>query len=126
MFGYTVLALCCAAFVTTAAAENLQARPTKLARILCWAPLRASGKYLYAIYIFHPLIHKLAGEPWMVATFGSHPPAYAVYMYSLTMSIISFCAAYLSYHLLEKYFLALRSRFAPGIARPDPSVIRLS
>jgi len=113
IFGYTLLALCCAAFVTTAAAGDLQARPSKLPRILYWSTLRSCGKYSYAIYILHQLIHKLVGEPWMVSKFGSHPPAHTVYLYSLTIGFMSFCAAYLSYHLLEKKFLELKDRFAP-------------
>jgi peptidoglycan/LPS O-acetylase OafA/YrhL len=119
IFGYTLLALCCATLVVTAAAGGEQARPTILARILCWAPLRYCGKYSYAIYIFHQLIHKLLGEPWMLAVFGMHPPAHIVYLYSLTIGLVSFGAAYLSYHLLEKHFLALKYLFAPRVAKRD-------
>jgi peptidoglycan/LPS O-acetylase OafA/YrhL len=116
IFGYTLLALCCATFVTIAAVGDGQARPAILARILIWAPLRACGKYSYAIYIFHQLIHKVWGEPWMVSTFGTQPPARAVYLYSLTIGLISLGAAYLSYHLLEKHFLARKYLFAPRVA----------
>jgi peptidoglycan/LPS O-acetylase OafA/YrhL len=112
LFGYTLLALCCAILVTTAAAGE-QARPTSLARILCWAPLRSCGKYSYAIYIFHQLINKLWGEPWMATIFGSSPPAHAVYLYSLTIGLVSFGVAYLSYQLLEKHFLKLKILFPP-------------
>jgi len=124
IFGYTLLALCCATLVTTAAAGGGQARPSILAQVLCWAPLRSFGKYSYAIYIFHQLIHMLLGEPWMVSTFGSHPPAHSVYLYSLTIGLVSFGAAYLSYHLLEKHFLALKYLFAPRIAKRGTSEIQ--
>jgi peptidoglycan/LPS O-acetylase OafA/YrhL len=124
IFGYTLLALCCATLVTTAAAGDEQARPTILARVLCWAPLRSCGKYSYAIYIFHQLIHKLLGESWMIARFGSHPPAHAVYLYSVTIGFISFGSAFLSYHLLEKHFLALKYLFAPRIPRPTTAEIQ--
>jgi peptidoglycan/LPS O-acetylase OafA/YrhL len=113
IFGYTLLALCCATLVTTVAAGDRQARPTVLARTLRWAPFRSCGKYSYAIYVFHQLINKLLGERWMLAAFGSHPPAHAVYLYSLTIGLVSFVAAYLSYQLLEKRFLALKYLFAP-------------
>jgi peptidoglycan/LPS O-acetylase OafA/YrhL len=116
IFGYTLLALCCAILVTTAAADGEQARPTCLARVLCWAPLRSCGKYSYAIYIFHQLIHKLWGEPWMLTTFGDSPPVHTVYLYSVTIGFISFGAGFLSYHLLEKHFLALKVLFPPRIA----------
>jgi peptidoglycan/LPS O-acetylase OafA/YrhL len=117
IFGYTLLALCCATLVTTVAASGEQAAHTVLSRILCWAPLRSCGKYSYAIYIFHQLIHKLLGEPWMVSKFAGHPPALAVYAYSLTIGLVSFCAAYLSYHIFEKHFLALKVLFAPRAAQ---------
>jgi peptidoglycan/LPS O-acetylase OafA/YrhL len=115
-FGYTLLALCCAALVTTSADSSEGARHTVLARILGWTPLRSCGKYSYAIYIFHQLIHKLLGEPWMVSKFGGHPTALAVYAYSLTIGLVSFCAAFLSYHLLEKHFLALKHLFVARTA----------
>lgn len=117
IFGYTLLALCSASLVTTAAADDRQARPNILSRTLSWAPFRSCGKYSYAIYIFHQLIHKLWGERWMVAEFGTNPPAHTVYLYSLAIGLVSFLAAYLSYHLLEKRFLAIKYRFAPRFAR---------
>lgn len=113
IFGYTLLALCCATLVTTAAAADEEAKSTVLAQILRWPPLRSWGKYSYAIYIFHQLIHKLVGEPWLLSRFGSQPPADKVYLYSLTIGLVSFGAAFLSYHLLEKRFLALKYLFRP-------------
>jgi hypothetical protein len=41
--------------------------------LLTWAPLRSCGIYSYAMYVFHGLLHKLVGEPWLVATFGERP-----------------------------------------------------
>jgi peptidoglycan/LPS O-acetylase OafA/YrhL len=124
ILGFSLLALCCAALVTTAAAGGEQASSTRLARALSWPALRYWGKYSYAIYIFHQLIHKLWGEPWMVSRFSGHPPAYAVYAYSLMIGLVSFCAAFLSYHGLEKRFLALKSLFPPRLAQQ--SVAELS
>jgi peptidoglycan/LPS O-acetylase OafA/YrhL len=60
----------------------------------------------------------------MVSRFGSHPPALAVYMYSLTIGLVSFCAAFLSYHLLEKHFLALKVLFAPRAAQRGTAQIQ--
>jgi peptidoglycan/LPS O-acetylase OafA/YrhL len=116
IFGYTLLALCCATLVTTAAVDGERRRSTVLARTLCWAPLRYCGKFSYAMYIFHQLLHKLWGVPFLVAVFGSHPSAHVVYLYSATIGIVSFGAAYLSYQLLEKHFLALKVYFAPRFA----------
>ncbi len=116
IFGYTLLAFCCATLVATAAAAGGQARTSILARFLCWAPLRSCGKYSYAMYIFHQLMHKLWGEPWLDKTFGSHPPAHAIYLYSMMIGLVSFGAAYLSYQLLEKHFLSLKVLFEPRLA----------
>ena len=113
IFGYTLLAICCATLVTSAASADKEAKSTFLTRVLRSKPLRSWGKYSYAIYIFHQLIHKLWGEPWLLSRFSSHPPALAVYAYSLTIGLVSFGAAYLSYHLLEKRFLALKSLVRP-------------
>lgn len=118
IFGYSLLAICCATLATTAAECDEQANRTLCARILRWAPLRSCGKYSYAVYIFHQLIHKLLGEPWMVSKFGTHPSANAVFAYGLTIGLVSFCAAYLSYRLLEKPFLSLKHFFAPNGTRP--------
>ena len=115
--GFSLLALCCAALVTAAAAGGEQASRTTLARVLSWPPLRSWGKYSYGIYIFHQLIHKLVGEPWMLSRFDGHPPAPAVYAYSLVIGLVGFCAAFLSYHGLEKRFLALKILFPPRIAQ---------
>jgi peptidoglycan/LPS O-acetylase OafA/YrhL len=86
--------------------------------------LRDCGKYSFGIYVFHQLIHQRLGEPWMLARFGGHPPAHAVYLYSATIGVISFGAAFLSYHLLEKHFLALRNRLAPRFSRPGTAEIQ--
>lgn len=123
LFGYTLLALCCATLVTVAAAGDEQLRPNMLTGVLRWSALRSCGKYSYAIYVFHQLIHKLLGEPFMAARFGSHPPAHAVYLYGATIGLISFGAAFLSYHLLEKHFLSLNYLFAPRI--PIPSTAKI-
>jgi peptidoglycan/LPS O-acetylase OafA/YrhL len=124
IFGYSVLSICCATLVTAAAAGGEQMKRNMLTRVLCWSSLRACGKYSYAIYVFHQLINKLLGEPWLAARFGGHPPAHAVYVYSVTIGLISFGAAFLSYHLLERHFLALRYRFVPRMPRPSTAEIQ--
>lgn len=117
VFGYTVLALCGAVLVTAAAAGDRVAGGTVLTQWLGCAPLRSCGKYSYAIYVFHQLVNKLLGEPWMRAVFGAHPSAPAVYAYSLAIGVLSYAMAYVSYHLLEQRCLALKERFAPRFAR---------
>lgn len=117
--GFTLLALCCATLVTTTALGNELASPTPVERVLSSSTLRSTGKYSYAIYIFHQLIHKLLGQPWLISRFGGHPPAPAVFAYSVVIALVSYCVAFLSYHGLEKHFLALKSRFAPRFPEHD-------
>jgi peptidoglycan/LPS O-acetylase OafA/YrhL len=69
------------------------------------------------MYVFHGLLHKLLGEPWLIGRFGQHPPARAIFIYGPVLLGISYLLAFCSYHLLEKHFLRLKRRFEP---RPKP------
>ena len=76
--------------------------------------LRAWGKYSYGIYLLHyPLIGaldaKLGARVYQVTIAGSHLPGVMV-MGVLTLPL-SFGTAWLSYHLYEKRFLALKRYF---------------
>jgi peptidoglycan/LPS O-acetylase OafA/YrhL len=111
--GYTLLAFCSALFVTWAALHGARA-PQGLARLLTWAPLRSCGRYSYAMYVFHNLLHKLLGEPWLIGKYGQHPPLRAVYVYALVVLGVTYLLALCSYHALEKPFLRLKRRFEHG------------
>jgi peptidoglycan/LPS O-acetylase OafA/YrhL len=109
--GYSLLACSCAAFVSWAAMSE-----TRAVAFLALAPLRSLGKYSYAMYIFHNLIHKLLGEPWLVATFGKEPALPVIFGYALVLLGVSYLLAYLSWHALEKHFLRLKRRLGPAPA----------
>jgi peptidoglycan/LPS O-acetylase OafA/YrhL len=109
--GYSLLACSCAAFVSWAAMSEARA-----VAFLALAPLRSLGKYSYAMYIFHNLIHKLLGEPWLVATFGKEPALPVIFGYALVLLGVSYLLAYLSWHALEKHFLRLKRRLGPAPA----------
>jgi peptidoglycan/LPS O-acetylase OafA/YrhL len=113
-FGYTILALSCAAFVTASALAPK--RDLLATEFLAWAPLRSVGRYSYAMYVFHGLLIKMIGEPWMNSRFGGQPPAPAVIAYVLAVGVASYLLGFCSYHLLEKHFLKLKSVFAPKAA----------
>jgi len=116
--GYTLLAICSATLVIAASLPDARPR-SAAARVLSLAPLRSIGKYSYAMYIFHGLLHKLLGEPWLVARFGKIPPVAAVMLYSLVLLVVTYALAVVSYHTFEKRFLALKGRFeSRGGARP--------
>jgi len=108
--GYTVLALCAAAFVTAVASVPGQAG---LSSLLASLPLRSLGKYSYAIYVFHGLLNKLLGQPWLSAEFGDTPPASMVFLYAIALLLTSYLLAYASYHLFEKHFLDLKKYLSP-------------
>jgi peptidoglycan/LPS O-acetylase OafA/YrhL len=108
--GYTLLALCSAAFVTGVWLSGRGERPRNTS-VLAWAPLRSCGKFSYAMYVFHGLLHKLVGEPWLTARFGEHPPFPTVLVYAVGVLASSYLLAFSSYHMLEKHFLSLRRHF---------------
>jgi peptidoglycan/LPS O-acetylase OafA/YrhL len=110
ILGYTVLALCAAAFVTAVASDSVHAGRNS---ILAWLPLRSMGIYSYAIYVFHGLLNKLIGQPWLSGRFGDTPPTSIVFFYSITLLLISYLLAYASYHLFEKHFLNLKKYLGP-------------
>ena len=112
--GYSLLAFSSAAFVVWAALSD-PAR-VRLAGVLTWAPLRSCGKYSYAMYVFHNLLHKLLGEPWLARTFGAQPPSLVVFGYALALLLVSYLLAVCSYHALELHFLRLKGTFAPRSA----------
>jgi len=85
------------------------------------AVLRSLGKYSFALYLFHGhfnrLSERLGLNPYgSVTVGGSVLPVQILY---IVVSIsMSFAAAYLSWHLLEKQFLKLKKLF-PRQARRD-------
>lgn len=108
--GYTLLAFSSAALVTWAALHDPRARSV-MGSLLSWAPLRSCGKYSYAMYVFHNLVHKLLGEPWLVGKFGHQPPLPIVFVYALGILLVSYGLGFCSYHVLEKHFLRLKPAF---------------
>jgi len=110
-YGYTFLALSSAAFVTWAA--MLEGRAGfGVGSLLSSAPLRSCGRYSYGMYVFHNLLHKLLGEPWLTRTFGKLPLLPVVFLYAAAVLLVTYLLALGSYHLLEKPFLRLKRPFA--------------
>ncbi len=108
--GYTLLAVCSAAFVLSVA---LPSQAANVSKVLAWSPLRSIGTYSYAMYVFHGLLNKLIGEPWLAARFGQTPGTPVVFLYALALLGVSYALGFCSYHLLEKHFLKLKVLFAP-------------
>jgi peptidoglycan/LPS O-acetylase OafA/YrhL len=106
--GYTLLALCSAAFVLSVA---LPRRAGGISAALAWGPLRSIGKYSYAMYVFHALLNKLIGEPWLRMHFGPAPATPVVLLYALALLGVGYVLGFCSYQLLEKHFLKLKNKF---------------
>jgi len=111
-YGYTFLAVSSAVFVTwMAMLEGRALTGFRLSSLLSSAPLRSCGRYSYGMYVFHNLLHKLLGEPWLTRTFGKLPPLPVVFLYAVGVLLATYVLAFCSYHLLEKRFLRLKRPF---------------
>jgi peptidoglycan/LPS O-acetylase OafA/YrhL len=112
--GYSFLSGACGLAVLAAATSDL--RP-KARSPLRWAPLRALGKYSYAVYVFHKPIHDFIGKP-ALARLGldASRSTIVALIYVGVGLMASFGAAFMSYHLYEKHFLRLKQRFVPRLA----------
>jgi len=77
-----------------------------LRRALEFHWLRRVGRYSFAMYVFHLLLIKAYDTPIReaLAFAGSALPL----LHALAFIVLSFLAGMLSYHLLEKHFLALK------------------
>jgi peptidoglycan/LPS O-acetylase OafA/YrhL len=114
--GFSLLALLSLGLLSAALSD---ARTTWLARVFESKPLRTLGKYSYALYLLNmPLravIRDLVYPTSKFVTFhGARTPGQLLF-YLLAFPVV-FSGAWLSWHLYEKHFLALK-RFFPS--RPD-------
>ena len=114
ILGYSLLAVGFAAGILVLAAREQTERGTWLEGLLAIAPLRAVGRYSYAMYVFHlPLVIALtpAIRRWFAGTGQALPLIVA-----LLVGIATFVAGAISYHVFEKHLLALKTRVAPRVA----------
>jgi peptidoglycan/LPS O-acetylase OafA/YrhL len=115
-WGYSVLALVSALLVTTLAVAGRSV--PRLNAMLASAPLRSMGKYSYAMYVFHGLLHKLVGEPWLLARYGAAVPVAPVLVYAVVLLIVSYLLGYCSYQLFERHFLRMKRYFIATAQTP--------
>lgn len=105
-FGYTIMALGFAWMIVAAL------QPSSMSsRVLAWRPLCRVGTYSYAMYIFHAPLHLLVGLP-MLQRFDPDHGLMITLVYTIAMTALTFALGALSYHLFERRFLSLKSRFA--------------
>jgi peptidoglycan/LPS O-acetylase OafA/YrhL len=117
--GYSFLAVACALVVLAAAASDL--RPGGARSPLRAAPLRALGKYSYGVYVLHKPLHELVGKPALARLGLDASRSTLVGVVYIAAALMAACAAaFASYHLYEKHFLRLKTRFVPRLAASLP------
>lgn len=90
-------------------------------RFLCAPPLRVLGRYSYGLYVLHVPLNTLALALFPFPSGEDVPAPRFLALMSLRLLVLaalSFVAAYVSYHLVEKRFLALKRHFTAGAAPP--------
>lgn len=110
--GFPLLAVMAASAISMATGS--EPGNAKLRKGLTIRPLLAAGKYSYAMYVFHlPLVIALDIAGLRMGTFsGGTPPGIAAALaYSIVCSLLTFLAAFASWHLYEKHFLKLKRLF---------------
>lgn len=114
--GYSFLALTFAGIILCAAIGDAD-RPAFGLRWLRTSWLRSVGKYSFAMYVFHKPIHDVLHDS-EVAFLNRVPGDEAVHslIHVTLMVLLVYALAWLSYHLVEKRFLAQKWRFRPRFA----------
>lgn len=87
-------------------------------RFLSIGVLRSIGKYSFAMYVFHFPIELYLEKS--LPLFEQRFAAWSGVVFLLVVSLATYGAAFLSYHLYEKHFLRLKSLFIPR-TRPESS-----
>ena len=104
--GLTALAVLFAAAVARAAVS---------ARVLTLGLLRSVGRYSYGMYVFHVLVLYAADVALHARSLGRPAASMPTPVAKLTLfalaTVVSYAAAWVSYHAYEKHFLRLKQRF---------------
>jgi peptidoglycan/LPS O-acetylase OafA/YrhL len=90
-------------------------------RVCAWHPLRSLGRYSYCVYLVHYLVIDavtrlvLAASPEAKQWLAAWPPLALMLAFAALCLLASWAIGWLSWHLFERHFLALKRHF-PGIA----------
>jgi peptidoglycan/LPS O-acetylase OafA/YrhL len=113
--GLTIIALGYAAGIASAVAAPPD---SLLGRLVSLRLLRFFGKYAYGLYVFHFPLHILFKRwlPFELLREHAGSAELAMLVHGASVGAVSVVVAWLSWHLYEKHFLALR-RYFPTTAR---------
>lgn len=111
--GYTIVSLMFVLLLIAAAGADI-AGSSGWAVALRWRPLRALGKYSYAMYVFHKPLHDYVGKPLVVVLNLNTTQSVTMNLLYIAVGVIAtFTMAFISWHLFEKHFLKLKRFFVP-------------
>jgi peptidoglycan/LPS O-acetylase OafA/YrhL len=118
--GYTILSLSMALLVGAAASADTLGAGGPLAALRSRG-LRLVGKYSYAIYLFHRPVNDLLGTRWLAPLLPQPGRSVASTLVYLAAAFgVSFALAALSYRLVERPFLSLKTRYRAGEPEEAP------
>ena len=126
-FGYAVLSIALTALVGASVTADGAGRGGPLGWLRA-APLRAVGKYSYAMYVLHRPLNDLLGVPWLVPRLPQPTTSVlATVVYLGLLTLVTFLLAMLSHRWIERPFLRLKDRHRaepPPSAGPDAPALR--
>lgn len=130
VLGYSLLALSFAALtgwaVLTDQARSRGGSVSRWSAVLRWSVLRRFGHYSYAIYVFHKPLHDLVGVPLLTHWTGQpHTADLGIAtLYFVLATVALYAVGWLSWHLFERHFLALKDRLSTPPPKPTRHGIR--
>ncbi len=104
-----------AVFLAWLLAMSLEGTSGKYGRLLSWAPLVYLGRISYGIYVYHVFIIILVSP--LLAAYGLSAEHYAVARLAVLM-FLTLALSSLSWHFMEKPFLAWKEALKPRAAVP--------
>jgi peptidoglycan/LPS O-acetylase OafA/YrhL len=105
-----------AVFLAWVLAASLSGITSRYTRMLSWAPMVYLGKISYGIYVYHVFVIVLVSP--LLIPYGlseDHLPWGRI----AVLTAVTFAMASLSWHFVEKPFLAWKAALAPGPKRPE-------